>query len=79
MNTLFNRANLDCWLHLSWRKIAIIAAVWFLSVILHNLIYDLFSEQMGGGDEVFFFVVAVVVIPGYFVVAGVYTLLSQLR
>ena len=64
----------NCFL-LTWKKLLLIPAAWFLCVILHNAVYGLFQGSFEpGGDEPFFFLLAVVVVPLYALGCLVYTL-----
>ena len=69
----------DKYLLLSWRRFAIIACAWVLSVVLHNVIYGLFYEHFSltGGDEPVFFILAIFVIPLYFIISLVYTVIRK--
>jgi hypothetical protein len=74
--------NLDKWFLLSWKKVAIILIAWIASVILHNLVYVIFSDYFNatiGGDEPFFFLIAIFVIPLYVVVLIIYTIKKKLN
>jgi hypothetical protein len=74
--------NLDKWFLLSWKKVAIIIIAWIASVILHNLLYVIFSDYFNatiGGDEPFFFLIAIFVIPLYVVVLIIYTIKKKLN
>ncbi len=73
--------NLDKWLLLSWKKVAIIIMAWIASVVLHNLVYVIFSDYFNAidGDEPFFFLIAVFVIPIYLVVLVIYTIIKKLK
>jgi hypothetical protein len=74
--------NLDKWFLLSWKKVAIIIIAWIASVILHNLVYVIFSDYFNatiGGDEPFFFLIAIFVIPLYVVVLIIYTIKKKLN
>jgi len=73
--------KLDRYLLLSWKRVLIIACVWVLSVLLHNLIYGLFYEHFSrtGGDEPVFFILAVIVIPLYFIISLLYTVIRLVR
>jgi hypothetical protein len=74
------KRNLDKYLLLSWKRILIIIAAWFISVILHNIIYMLITyfNPAFEGDEAFFFIIAVIVIPVYFVISVVYTIIAEI-
>ena len=64
----------DKWFFLNWRKLLIIIGMWFLAVILHNLISAIF-----GIEEALFFIIAVFVIPVYFIALIIYTLVKFIR
>ena len=66
---------------LSWKKLVIIIIVWFLAVILHNLVYGVFKTwfDANGGDEAFFFIIAIFVIPIYFLICLVYSLIFVIK
>lgn len=70
----------DKYLLLTWRKILLVAGAWVLSVLLHNVIYGLFSDFFDRtlGDEPVFFLLAVMVIPLYLIVCLVYTIIRKL-
>ncbi len=75
-------SNLDKWFLLSWKKVAIIIIAWIASVVLHNLVYVIFSDYFNatiGGDEPFFFLIAIFVIPTYLVVSIIYTIINKLK
>jgi len=68
------------WLLLTWRKLLFFALAWVAAVLLHNLTYALLQEWLGeGGDEPIFFLLAVVVLPGWLVVALVYSAIHQIK
>ena len=76
-----NKKGFDKWFLLTWKKILIIVAGWFLAVILHNLFYAL-SEISGKNlaiGEVFFFLIAVIIIPLYFIMCLVYSLIKMIK
>jgi len=75
-------SNLDKWFLLSWKKVSIIIIAWIASVVLHNLVYAIFSDFFNttiGGDEPFFFLIAIFVIPTYLVVSIIYTIINKLK
>ncbi len=74
--------NLDKWFLLSWKKVAIIIIAWIASVLLHNIVYVMFSDYFNttpGGDEPFFFMIAIFVIPLYVVVLIIYTIIKYFK
>lgn len=74
------KRNLDKYFLLSWKRILIIIAAWFISVILHNMVYILitFFNPSFEGDEAFFFIIAVIVIPVYLIISVVYTVITEI-
>ena len=70
---------------LSWKKFFGIVIVWFLAVVLHNVVYGL-GIHFGGedfwglnGDEAFFFIIAIIIIPIYFLISIIYTLIKKMK
>ncbi|NCN51981.1 hypothetical protein GW931_03140 [archaeon] len=70
----------DKYFLLTWKKTGIILVSWFVSVILHNLVYALFKTwfQARNGEEAFFFIIAIIVIPLYVLVVLIYTLIRKI-
>ena len=56
-------------LKLNLRKLALIAVIWIICIILHNVISGLLKF-----DEPVFFVLAVILIPLYVIISSIYTL-----
>ncbi len=73
--------KLNKWFLLTWRKVWIILVAWFLSVVLHNLVYGLFKNYFDshGGDEPFFFIAAIFIIPLYTFICVIYSLVKRLQ
>jgi len=58
----------------SWKKFWMVVVVWFISIVLHNLISGLM-----GGEEAFLFIIAVFLIPLYVLIAIVYNLVYLIK
>ena len=59
---------------LNWKKTFLMMALWFVFVILHNLIYAVFKAE-----EAFFFILAIFVLPLYFIIALIYTIIKRFK
>lgn len=53
---------------LTWKKVLIIIALWFVFVVLHNAV-----SALAGFEEALFFILAVAVLPIYFIVSLIYS------
>ncbi len=74
------RPTWDRMLRLSPRRALLVLAAWVAAVLAHNLVYGLLYRSFPEGwDEPVFFVLAVLVIPGYALVAFVYTVIVAVR
>jgi hypothetical protein len=58
---------------MSWKKLLLTIVLWFVSVILHNMVDAFF-----GVEEALFFILAVFVLPLYLIVSLVFTLVNFL-
>ena len=69
------------YLLLTWKKFFWIILVWFLAVVLHNVIYGIFKTWFDahGGDEFVFFIIAMIIIPIYFIVMFIYTIVKKIK
>lgn len=65
------RNNIEKWLLLSWKRVAVIVAMWFIAVILHNAIYGIFLIE-----EPVLFIFAVIILPIYFLISIIYTVIK---
>jgi Na+/melibiose symporter-like transporter len=65
----------DKYFLLSWKKLLMIIVGWFVSVVLHNLVYMIimYFNPSFTGDEAFFFIIAIIVIPLYFILTVLYS------
>ena len=55
---------------LTWRRAAIIAVIWIVSVLLHNILPY---------EDALFFIIAIFIIPGYVIISLIYTIIKKLR
>jgi len=59
---------------LSRKKLGIAVILWFILIILHNILANLLKAE-----ELFFFILAVLVVPTYFAISILYTLFHYLE
>ena len=73
--------KLDKYFLLDWKKAWIIVVSWFVSIMLHNIIYAIFKTWFDSrnGDEPFFFIVAIIVIPIYVLMVLIYSLIKIIK
>ncbi len=68
------------YLWLTPRRVGLVALVWVLAVVAHNVVYGLLRGLFEPGwDEPVFFVAATILVPGYFLVSALYTVATLLR
>ena len=60
--------NLEKILNLNLRRLAFIAVIWMICVVLHNIISGLLNIE-----EPVFFILAVIVIPIYLIISLIYS------
>ena len=58
---------------ISWRKLWIIVVGGFVSILLHNAIYDLFNVE-----EAFFFIFVIFVLPIYFLAMIIFSIIYKI-
>jgi len=56
---------------LNWKKIAVVALLWVVSVLLHNFVSGIFSTE-----EPVFFIIAVFLIPLYLIISVIYSIIK---
>jgi len=68
------RSKLDQYFTLDWKEIYLLVIAWFLFLVLHNLVNNIF-----GINEKILLVIAIKVVPLFFALALVYTFAKKLR